>query len=279
MLLSSDERRDEYQDLQELICSLDSHVLWKELSRVLPLVLRLLDHHHVPNKLLGIKCIKHVLKSVGVEDLRSRGLDSLLLHSLKASLYIKDIQFLDQLIQVIILSLQVFRSKSQEFEDKLEDIFEELLSKLRICSSMNEKVVYWSHLPQFFQMLGLASVKYTKRMLELLEDQLSFAINAENESLFISAFKSFHEFLEMTAPRTPINMSRYLLLIMKCVFINLDCIQNHEVVLTELRLCVDVLKKRDESTFKKSADMFTDGIEPADVLKVKSCLICINHSD
>lgn len=204
--------------------------------------------------------------------MKPRGVDSLLLHSLKLSLYLDDCLFMDELLDVMLLSLNNFRSDDPTFEEKVDEIIDVLLNRILMTSSLDKKLVFWKHLPDYFEYLGLASVKYTKPVLSLLEDQLSFPLTSVSNQLFIHVFKSFNQFLKSSWPRVSNHISTYVLMIVKFLYTNHADIRDHPQVLNEITLCTDCLRKCDASQYEHMNLILMEDLDVDERFRVKDCL-------
>ncbi|KAI1287402.1 hypothetical protein HDE_10311 [Halotydeus destructor] len=105
--LDDGEPGHDFAPLHQVILSCNERQLLKHFGQVLPLSLKLLKHHHVPFKILGIDCVQHMSATVSLGDLVDRGADDLFVHSLKLQIFHQDVDLIEHLLPCL---LSVIRS-------------------------------------------------------------------------------------------------------------------------------------------------------------------------
>lgn len=238
-----------YSDLQAFICSLRKDEVKDHLINVLPLSLRLLDHHHTPNRFLGLKCLDHVKECVPLLELKKHGMDMLLLHSLKNGLHVDSDEYLGELLPFQLRFLTDFKYESPVFDDHVDDVFDLMMKNMELTCKVGRKEVYWQNMSSYISLLGVNCVKYSKRIVSLLEDQLSFPVQDSVREMFVDVTRSTRSFIESAEPRIKGWQDKLLFILLKFAHSNLNYISNDELLRMELTGALDLLKKSDEKSF------------------------------
>ena len=241
----------EYNDLEALICSLDPRDVRLHLLKVLPLSLRLLDHHHIPNKFLGLKCVAHIKDSVPKSDLKSQGVDMLFLHTLKKGLFVDSDEFLRELLPVQLTFLHHFKNGSKPFSDHVDDVADVILQNMELSSKVERKRVYWKNLSSYLLFLELSTVKYSKRIVCVLEDQLSFPLQDIVREMFLNVIQTTHSFIVSAGPRSKHWQDRLLFIIIRFVHSNIEHICKDKEMVKEVISTTQLLKDSDETSFEE----------------------------
>ena len=160
--------------LQQLMSSLAAEAsLLPHLSKLLPLSLKLFDHHDINLKLIGVECVDIIVNNVPHNHLAQSGTDFLLMDSLSRSLYQRDSAFLIRVIPLTVRAAQLFSLKIE----KLEDLFLQIHLMLETTDEIDKKACLWSAVPHVLTLLGSSTIKFvTHYLMPLLTDQLSYPL-------------------------------------------------------------------------------------------------------
>lgn len=262
----------EYSDLEALICSLQPRDVSLHLLKVLPLSLRLLDHHHVPNKFLGLRCVAHIKDSVPERDLRSQGLDLLFLHSLKNGLFVDSDEFLEQLLPLQLAFLHYFKTESKPFSDHVDDVADVILQNMELTSKVERKRVYWKNLSNYLLFPDL-SIKYSKRIVSILEDQLSFPLQDSVREMFLNVIQSTHSFVVSAECRMKDWQDRLVFIIIKFVHANIESVSREKEMVRGIISICHLLSDSDETSFtEKIRCIQSTGEKNPDVIRCLALL-------
>ena len=238
--LSGDQPGTDYQPLLSLITSLDAASLRRLLARVLPLSLRLLDHHHAANKLLGIQAISHVISLLPHHELSRMGTDQLLMHSLKNCLAF------EELVLSVMPPLMAAMKKFQvdPTSATADDVLLTIMRGLEMSSSLASKLIYWKSLHQTIDFVGVSVIRLSKRIMIRMTDHLSYPLTAESEEMFSELLTCVDSFVQVTRERSHRFSAEVLFAVCSFLYSNYkgirDCNQVQDASLALLRSLADV---------------------------------------
>lgn len=259
--LESDLLPVKYFELQIFICSLRKDEVKDHLFKVLPLTLKLLDHHHIPNRFLGLKCIDHIKECIRLTELKNNGMDMLLLHTLKNGLRVDDDEYLEELLPIQLKFLNDFKNQSTSFNDHVDETFDLILVNMELTAKVNRKRVYWKNMSSYIEFLDINCVKYSKRIVSLLEDQLSFPLQDSVREMFTNVIRSTYSFIRMAEPRIKHWQDNLLFILLKFAHSNLDQISNDELMINQLIKTLELLKKSDEESFLSKIQFVQNSVD------------------
>ena len=238
------------------------------LPKVLPLSLKLLDHHDASLKIVGVSCIDCIVDSVPSHHLSQSGTDLLLLDTLLKSLNYNDTDFLRVVIPVILKSTRIFRLAPV----KLDDLFLNVHQSIGMTCEIDKKDVLWSAMSPLIELLGVSSVKFVSHyIMPMISDQLSFPLavvrdgNSASDENVISLFKGTLKTISALVNTVPSeilhpHMDSLVLSLAKFVFSNATFFSSREtefkfkgeIDLRDLtRDTVNVLRSVDEEKFHR----------------------------
>lgn len=229
--LTDDVPGQDYEPLVLLITGMQERQLVQHLSRVLPLSLRLLDHHFVPNKSLGVRAVSHLMQTLPVQTLSSTGSDHLLMHSLKSCLAHEEL--LLEVLPVLILAMR--RTGTDPVSETADEILLTIVRGLDLSTSLKSKRIYWKSLHLVTEFVGLAVVRLSKRIVKRMADHLSYPLTKESEEMFHELLVTSDNFVKVTSERADRFCPEILFTV--CSF----CYSNHQPLRSSDRIREDVL--------------------------------------
>lgn len=219
-----DDKEHDFESLKELITRQKEATLQQHFHLVLPLSLQLLEHHHLPNKILGVQCVNHILNTIPSQDLRAQGSDKLLLHSLKQLLYFCDDagSLLSVVLPSLLGALKALRLDAcNVHESQCDEIFDVILTNLQMTTHEKQVALYWSGLPGYVNFMGLASVKYTKRLIDLCCEQVSHTVLKHDRGIFDNVVETLLVFVKVS--KGPCNyIPQVFMALFKSIYSNFD---------------------------------------------------------
>lgn len=256
-----DDQQSDYEPLADLISSTNEVELEYHFGLILSLSLQLLEHHRVNNQLKGIRCVEHMVKTVSLNTLRSRGADNLFIKSLQLRLYSNDPQMLEKILPAVLTVFKTCQVDPMKAEDyRCDDAFHCILSNLEMTSDNLVSKATWLSIPSFIDFMGAASVKYTKRLVHLFSEQLSFPLRKDNLVTIIRVLKAVQRFFI----NTPDGIFNFLpdlyLSLFKYLYANFEELTtnaNNTELLDNVIACFEQLMKKDSATYTDLSQVVT----------------------
>jgi len=242
--------------LKDIICGLDRTECMKHWPKILPVSLKLVDHHDLKNKLLGVSCVRHLLETLEDGHLKETGSDGLFFQSLQSCLYFPDVTVADEALSVLHSLLKKFPS-----QDNLDSITEMIIRGISMAGNHSDKRIYWKQMTCFIQLQGLAAVRFSKDIIKLIQDQLSYPLTEETESLFLSVLEAVSGFVEVTKERINVYSPDIFFSILSFSYANYPMLKTVTSVRLMIRRVFLQMKQLDPESCDKVVVAVTSGYE------------------
>lgn len=248
--ISSDQQAD-FGPLVKLITSLSPDQVNKHFSRILPLSLRLLDHHYIPNKLLGVTAISHLVQSLPVSVLRNTGSDQLLMHSLKSCLVHEDMVL--PVLPILIQSMR--RSGIDPLSETCDDVVLMILKGLDLSSSLSSKQIYWKSLFLIIDFVGLSIVRLSKRIIKRMNDHLSYPLTPESNQMFHELLTAVHSFVVVAQSRVHRFSPDILFAVFSFCYSNYKAVQSNPAIRSDVVTLLQAIGVMDSASVQHAIDV------------------------
>lgn len=229
--------KQQFEPLKELICNLatDHRELISYLPKLLPLSLKLLDHHDSDLKIIGVKCIDSLVTNVPVSHLSQSGTDLVILDVLTKSVNHIDIECVKWVLPLLVKCCKLFKLQVK----KVEELFLQIHQLILMANEMEKKSFLWSTLPNLIDLLGMSSVKFLSHyIIPLFVDQMSFPLeiirNGKSTSdvivvtLFINVLSTVNKLLSIVPKeRISSHFATIMLSLGKFIFSNSKFFETH----------------------------------------------------
>ena len=174
-----------YEQLVDCILSCDEKATSNHFGLILPLTLSLTDHHQTSNSLLGLDCIVHILKTMSPNDIKANNTDALLLHVLSKLLIRPEEELIEKLLPPLLKVVQLAKFNPLDIRStKVDDLFSTIITQISLRSEHSIKCVYWRCMPAYFSFMDISIVKYSKDIVNLISEQLSYPLKDCNDLFF-----------------------------------------------------------------------------------------------
>ena len=243
--LSADGNID-YQPLVDLVMTLDDYQLQLHFSRVLPLSLRLLDHHHLPNKQLGMTCISFLISHVPKSLLRETGSDQLLIFSLKSCLAHEDMVL--SVMPVLIGTMRRFGT--DPLSSTADDVLLTIVNGLDLSSSPGSKLIYWKSLKLVIDFVGVSIARLIKRIIHRMTDHLSYPLSEESDQMFCSLLLCARSLVKAVPDRCHRFSAELLFAVLSFCFSNYKSVQSSHQIRLALRSLLRAIASADPSAWR-----------------------------
>lgn len=269
----------QFLPLQQLMSSLASEAsLLPYLSKLLPLSLKLFDHHDINLKLVGVVCVDIIVTNVPHHHLAHSGTDFLLMDSLSKSLSHPDSKFLMQVIPLTVRAAQLFCLKI----NKLEDLFLQIHDMIERTDEINKKACLWSAVSPMLKLLGPSTIKFVSHyLMPLISDQLSYPLvvirdgksTSEDNvvSLFSETIQSMITMIQMVPAEVfDRHLKPCILILSKFIYCNSSFFSQNSsedqtaasILLRERITCaLELFDSFDHSVYQKCINLILFGVE------------------
>ncbi|KAG0722461.1 TELO2-interacting protein 2 [Chionoecetes opilio] len=152
--------------------------LGEHLVHLLPPALFIVDDWEAKNKLLGLKCLHHILENTVGSELRWYGRSSVIYDALKPLLHTREPEILSNLYPTIIKVAKVVeadpaKTGKLQHNSTLDFIMQQLVQEMAHEQKLSLREVYAAALPLLLPALNLYAVRWSKELLDVCGDYLA----------------------------------------------------------------------------------------------------------
>jgi hypothetical protein len=187
------------------------------------------------------------METVDHHHIIETGSNGLFLDSLQRCLFFPDGSVLDAALSLIhkILSNKSFKCGDRDLLDQIMDI---IMRSILMSTSVESKTISWKHMSSFINLQELAMVRYAKKFIKLIDDQLSHPLMDASEQLFVNVLQSMSSFIEVTSPRVKIYSPQLLLSLMSFEDNNRESLKKRVTVRLLMRRVIVQLERLDKES-------------------------------
>ncbi|XP_064609799.1 TELO2-interacting protein 2-like [Liolophura sinensis] len=182
--------------------------LGEYLDSVLPVSLTLVDDHMTQNKVLGLKCLSHIIRNTSRTELQWQCRADVIYEAVKLQLYSKEVVLLELAIPGMLSILEVVEPYYKPVEPleltprKYDQIFSMLLFSAEMESLIAVRRTYTQHLGAFIARMSVAAVKHSRRFLRLVTAYLE-TYDGPEETSRLNTLEMLNTFITQAWPRIP----------------------------------------------------------------------------
>ncbi|XP_070621940.1 TELO2-interacting protein 2 [Erythrolamprus reginae] len=227
--------------------------LGDHLEKVLPPSLLLSDDYRVENKILGVRCLHHIIQNVPAAILCQFNRVQVVYHALFNHLYSREAPLVQVVLLCILDVLLVLEKAPQQFSPKprrvtaSDRVLQLLLTHMEAENQLSLRRIYAKSLPAFVKRLGIRIVHHLKRLQRVIVGYLEIPDGPE-EAARIAMLETLKYTIEHAWPR----MICHLAIILKAL----------------LRMMWDVVTDRSTTPEPVKATLLQ---------KATKCLLLLNH--
>ncbi|XP_028659411.2 TELO2-interacting protein 2 isoform X1 [Erpetoichthys calabaricus] len=175
------------------------------LEHVFPASLIISDDYRTENKVLGVRCLHHIIMNVPAADLRQYNRAQVLYHALFNHLYTSDADLIQVVLPCMLDLLHVLENPSQRAGDpRKPNQYDEVLRLILMHMEMEHKIklrrVYARSLPPFIERLGILIARHLKRLERVIVGFLEVC-DAPEEEARLYVLKSLESTIRHAWPR------------------------------------------------------------------------------
>lgn len=181
-----------------------------------PLLL-LIDDYKVDNKVLGLKCLRHVVENMNSAELQWYGRADVLFEAIQRHLYTSEPSVVKAVHPCLIsilkaVELSPTKPKFGRKTNKFDSTFQIVLSSMEFESKLAMRRAYASHLKNFIEHMGITTLRHFKRLLRVMVSYLEVS-DYPNEEARLGILDALHTTMLHAWPRIP----HHSLPILKCL--------------------------------------------------------------
>ncbi|XP_067666731.1 TELO2-interacting protein 2-like isoform X2 [Haliotis asinina] len=186
------------------------------LGQVLPLPLNMVDDFAVENKIVGVRCLHHIMENVSHEELRWYGRADVVFEALKHQLYTKHASLMTVLHPALLLILSVVerpatRAHSRD-TTRHDEIFKMIIYDSEMENNIHLRRSLTAHIPAFIDVMGINAVCHMASLVGLVSNYLEIYDGPEETSR-LNALSVLKSLLLTVWPRVP----AYAIVLLKCL--------------------------------------------------------------
>ncbi|XP_010161579.1 TELO2-interacting protein 2, partial [Antrostomus carolinensis] len=196
--------------------------LSRYLERVLPPALLLSDDYQEENKLLGVRCLHHIILNVPAADLCQFNRAQVVYHALYNHLYSREAPLIQAVLLCLLDLLPILeRAQRQQQETRptarCDEVLQLVLTHMEAEHRLALRRVYARTLPAFVQRLGILIVRHLKRLERVILGYLEVCDGPEEEAR-LGILETLQCTIEHAWPRMPCRLPVLLQALLKMMW-------------------------------------------------------------
>ncbi|KAM4036313.1 TELO2-interacting protein 2 isoform 2-T2 [Anomaloglossus baeobatrachus] len=179
------------------------------LSRVMPPSLLFSDDYKQENKVLGIRCLQHIIKNVPAAELRQYNRALVVYHALRNHLYSTDAQVIEVVLDCLLDIFPVLHKPPpavgayhKDGENPPDQVMQIVLTNMEMEHRIVLRRLYAQKLLLLLKSLQVGIIRHMKRLLRVIVGYLEVADGTE-ESARISMLENLKLTIKFAWPRIP----------------------------------------------------------------------------
>ncbi|XP_078522306.1 TELO2-interacting protein 2 [Lissotriton helveticus] len=218
------------------------------LDIVLPPSLLLSDDYRTENKILGVRCLHHIVLNVAAAELLQSNRAQVVYHALYNHLYTPEADLIQVVLSCLLDLLPVLERFSQATRDPgqrhqhTNDVLQLILTHMEMEHKILLRRVYAKHLPAFVERLGIGVARHLKRLERVVLGYLE-VYDGPEETARLSSLSTLKCIIKHAWPRMPWRLGALLKSLLRLVYdVATDCsLTPGEVKLNLLEEATDCL--------------------------------------
>lgn len=218
------------------------------LESVLPPSLLLSDDYRTENKILGVKCLHHIILNVAAAELLQCNRAQVMYHALYNHLYTPEADLIQVVLSCLLDLLPVLERFSQVTRDPdqrhqhTNDVLQLILTHMEMEHKILLRRVYANHLPAFVERLGIGVARHLKRLERVVVGYLE-VYDGPEETARLSSLSTLKCIIIHAWPRMPLRLGALLKSLLRLIYdVATDCsLTPGEVKLNLLEEATDCL--------------------------------------
>ncbi|XP_009700045.1 PREDICTED: TELO2-interacting protein 2, partial [Cariama cristata] len=192
------------------------------LERVLPPSLLLSDDYREENKILGVRCLHHIILNVPAADLCQFNRAQVVYHALYNHLYSREAPLIQAVLLCLLDLLPILeRAQRQQKQARptapCDEVLQLVLTHMEAEHRLALRRVYARTLPAFVQRLGILIARHLKRLERVILGYLEVSDGPEEEAR-LGILETLQGTIEHAWPRMPCRLPVLLKALLKMIW-------------------------------------------------------------
>ncbi|XP_073510163.1 TELO2-interacting protein 2 [Phyllobates terribilis] len=194
------------------------------LSRVMPPSLLFSDDYKPENKVLGIRCLHHIIKNVPAAELRQYNRALVVYHALRNHLYTTEAEVIEVVLPCLLDIFPVLHKPPppvgayhKDVENPPDQIMQMLLTHMEVEHKIVLRRLYARSLPALQERLGIRIARHMKRLLRVIVWYLEVS-DGPDEAARLNILETLQGAIKYAWPRIPPRLPLLLKALLKLIY-------------------------------------------------------------
>ncbi|XP_073413229.1 TELO2-interacting protein 2 [Dendrobates tinctorius] len=194
------------------------------LSRVMPPSLLFSDDYKPENKVLGVRCLHHIVRNVPAAELRQYNRALVVYHALRNHLYTTDAEVVEVVLPCLLDIFPVLHKPPpavgayrKDGENPPDQIMQMLLTHMEMEHRIALRRLYARSLPALQERLGFRIARHMKRLLRVIVGYLEVS-DGPDETSRLSILETLQGTIKYAWPRIPPRLPLLLKSLLKLIY-------------------------------------------------------------
>ncbi|KAG9488549.1 TELO2-interacting protein 2 [Eleutherodactylus coqui] len=194
------------------------------LSRVMPPSLLFSDDYKPENKVLGIRCLHHIINNVPAAELRQYNRALVVFHALRNHLYSTDVEVIEVVLPCLLDLFPVLHKPppalgtyQKDGENPSDQVLQLVLTHMEMEHKIALRRLYARTLPALQERLGVRIVRHMKRLLRVIVGYLE-VYDGPEETARLSILETLQGTIKYAWPRIPPRLPLLLKALVKLIY-------------------------------------------------------------
>ncbi|XP_044516811.1 TELO2-interacting protein 2 [Gracilinanus agilis] len=254
------------------------------LERSLPPSLLISDDYQTENKILGVRCLHHIVLNVPAADLRQFNRAQVLYHALFNHLYTPEPDLIQAVLECLLVLFPVLERPLQWKAPEprpmgpCDDVLQLILTHMEPEYRILLRRTYAKNLPSFIERLGILTVRHLKRLEQVIIGYLEVYDGPEEEAR-LRILETLKLTIQHCWPRIPHRLEIFLkaLLKMVCDVVRDQSLTPEPVKGALLQKAIDCLVLLDHCSCGQVTSLLAKAVQSCEDDKVLQCIIKVQQ--
>ncbi|XP_067857214.1 TELO2-interacting protein 2 [Heptranchias perlo] len=195
--------------------------LAEHLDVVLPPSLLFSDDYRTENKILGVRCLQHIIDNVPAAELLQYNRAQVVYHALYNHLYTPEASLIQNVLSCLLDLLPLLEkphvTRGQQRANRYDKVFCLILTHMEVEDKIPLRRVYAKHLPVFTERLGILVVRHLKRLQRVILGYLE-VYDGPEEAARLCVLQAFQSMIQQAWPRMSMRLEVLLKSLLKFIY-------------------------------------------------------------